>query len=145
MPHANPKSNQQIHKTIVSRDFSQQNLARFKTELGLANWDNVLALMDVDTAYDAFWNSYLEIYNRTFELKRRRFNKNINKWQNFMTRGLLVSRSTKAPSPAPLLKPLQNIKTSKQFIKGLSGLLKNFISLPNLNQMLIILKKHGKR
>ncbi len=95
LPLVNPKFNQQIHKTIVSRDFSQQNLARFKIELGLANWNNVLAQRDVDTAYDAFWNSYLEIYNRTFELKRRRFNKNINKRQNFMTRGLLVSRNTK--------------------------------------------------
>jgi hypothetical protein len=43
MPNVNPKLNQQIHKTIVSRDFSQQNLARFKTELGLANWENVFA------------------------------------------------------------------------------------------------------
>ncbi len=48
---------------------------------------------DVDTAYDAFWNSYFEIYNRTFALKRRRFNKNI-KQQNFMTRGLLVLQNT---------------------------------------------------
>jgi hypothetical protein len=95
MPNVNPKPNQQFHKTIVSRDFSQQNLARFKTELGLTNWDIVFAQGDVDSAYDAFWNSYLEIYNRTFELKRRRFNKNINKRQNFMTRGLLVSRNTK--------------------------------------------------
>jgi hypothetical protein len=104
----------------------------------------------IESAYDAFWNSYLEIYNRTFELKRRRFNKNINKRQNFMTRGLLVSRNTKktltkAPFPAPLRKKLQNIKTSKQFTKGLSGLLKNFILPLNLNQMLIIQKKLGKR
>jgi glycerophosphoryl diester phosphodiesterase len=49
MPNVNPKPNQQIHKTIVSRDFSQQNLARFKTELGLTNWDNVFAQGDVDS------------------------------------------------------------------------------------------------
>jgi hypothetical protein len=95
MPKSSLKSNQQIHKTIVSRDFSQQNLDRFKLELSIANWDNVLAQRDVDPAYDEFWTIYLEIYNRTFELKRRRFNKNINKRQNFITRGILVSRNTK--------------------------------------------------
>jgi hypothetical protein len=79
----------------VSRDFSQQNIARFKIELSMANWENVLVQTDVDTAYDRFWNTYLEIYNRTFELKRRRFNKNINKRQNFITRGILVYRNTK--------------------------------------------------
>ncbi len=146
MPNVNPKFNQQIHKTIVSRNFSQQNLARFKIELGLTNWENVLVQRDVDTAYDAFWNSYLEIYNRTFELKRRRFNKNINKRQNFMTRGLLVSRNTKktlhkSSISSPSAETIAKYKTSKQFIKGLSGLLKYFISLLNLNQMLIIQKK----
>jgi hypothetical protein len=90
MPNVNTKSNQQIHKTIVSRDFSQQNIARFKIELSMANWENVLVQTDVDTAYDRFWNTYLEIYNRTFELKRLRFNKNINKRQNFITRGILL-------------------------------------------------------
>ncbi len=95
MPISCPKANQQIHKSIVSRDFSHQNLERFKLELSLLNWDNVLAQTNVDLAYEAFWNIYLENYNRTFALERLRFNKNINKRQNFITRGILVSRKTK--------------------------------------------------
>jgi hypothetical protein len=95
MPISCPKANQQIHKSIVSRDFSHQNLERFKLELSLLNWDNVLAQTNVDLAYEAFWTIYLENYNRTFALKRLRFNKNINKRQNFITRGILVSRKTK--------------------------------------------------
>ncbi len=149
LPNVNPKFNQQIHKTIVSRDFSQQNLARFKIELGLANWENVFVQSDVDTAYDAFWNSYLEIYNRTFELKRRRFNKNINKRQNFMTRGLLVSRNTKktlhkSSISSPSAENIAKYKNFKTTYQRVSGLLKNFILPLNLNQMLIIQKKLGK-
>jgi hypothetical protein len=42
------------HKTIISRDFSHQNLQNFKTALSLADWTNVLSANNLDLAYDAF-------------------------------------------------------------------------------------------
>ncbi len=93
-----------------------QNLERFKLELSLLNWDNVLAQTDVDLAYEAFWNIYLENYNRTFALKRLRFNKNINKRQNFITRGILVSRKTKQVLHKKAIGPsAENIAKYKNF------------------------------
>jgi hypothetical protein len=94
IPMSSTKCNQQAHKTIDSRDFSLHNLAT-KLEMSMANWESVLSMTDVDSVYDEFWKIYTEIFNRIFVLKRRRFDKNINKRQNFITRGILVSRKTK--------------------------------------------------
>jgi hypothetical protein len=79
----------------VARDFCLQNLRKFKEDLGSVNWDGVFSENNVDNAYEAFWSKYLEIYNTNFPLKRRRFNKNVHKKNNFMTKGLLKSRDTK--------------------------------------------------
>jgi hypothetical protein len=82
-------------KTTLARDFSTHNLRKFKDDIGNANWENVLAENNVDTSYEAFWSTYLQIYNTNFPLIRQRFNKNIHKLKSFMTKGLLKSRDTK--------------------------------------------------
>jgi hypothetical protein len=88
-----PKPN--IHKDTVSRDFSLANLNNFKRSLGLTDWNNVYNSDNVDTAYDCFWSIYTNLYKQKFPLKRRRFNKNNNAMNKFMTNGLLISRKTK--------------------------------------------------
>jgi hypothetical protein len=85
----------QNHQTIITRDFSEQKLQEFKMELGRTNWNSVYAKLDVDEAYEEFWGYYNTLFDRIFRLKRTRFNKNIHKKQNFMTRGILISRNTK--------------------------------------------------
>jgi hypothetical protein len=85
----------QNHRTIISRDFSEQRLLEFKEELGRTDWNVVYSKLDVNEAYEEFWKVYNMLYNRIFRLKRTRFNKNIHKKQNFMTRGLLISRNTR--------------------------------------------------
>jgi len=82
-------------KSILSRDFCSQNLRKFKDELGLVNWDEVVAENNVDLAYEAFWSKYNKLFNSNFPLKRQRFNKNVHKKNTFMTTGLLISRNTK--------------------------------------------------
>jgi hypothetical protein len=57
-------------------------------ELGRTNWNSVYAKLDVDEAYEEFWGYYNTLFDRIFRLKRTRFNKNIHKKQNFMTRGI---------------------------------------------------------
>jgi hypothetical protein len=81
--------------SIVSRDYSTQNLNLFKSELSLVNWDNVFNCRDVDMSYNEFWNVYKNCHDVCFPLKRKRFNKNIHKKNPFMTLGLLTSRNSK--------------------------------------------------
>ena len=49
----------------------------------------------VDSSYDMFWSSFKSLFDLHFPLTRTRFNKNLHKISNYMTRGLLVSRKTK--------------------------------------------------
>ncbi len=81
--------------SIVSRDYSTQNLNLFKSELSLVNWDDVYNCRDVNMAYNEFWNVYKNCHDASFPLKRKRFNKNIHKKNPFMTLGLLTSRNSK--------------------------------------------------
>jgi hypothetical protein len=85
----------QLHRTVTSRDFSENRLLGFRGELGMADWTSVTAKPSVDEAYEEFWNIYNSAYNRNFPIKRQRFNKNKHKINNFMTNGLLISRNTK--------------------------------------------------
>jgi hypothetical protein len=88
-------TSKQQHRTISTRDFSIHNLLGFKGDLSQTNWNHVYRSVNVNVAYDEFWNTYSNLYENRFPLKRKRSNKNIHKQQNFMTRGLLISRSNK--------------------------------------------------
>jgi len=94
LPHVAPPP-KQLHRTISGRDFSNLNMMEFKRQLSLANWNSVYTKNDVDEAYDEFWTLYNGLFNQNFPLKKRRFNKNVHKLQNFMTNGLLTSRNNK--------------------------------------------------
>jgi len=65
--------------SILSRDYSLQNLNLFKAALSLVNWDSVLNCNEVNTAYSEFWNVYKTHHDTCFPFKRKRFNKNIHK------------------------------------------------------------------
>jgi hypothetical protein len=81
--------------STVSRDFSLLNLENFKRDLSVTDWEPVLNANNVENAYDCFWSAYINAYNANFPLKRKRFNKNFNSKNKFMTVGLLTSRRTK--------------------------------------------------
>jgi hypothetical protein len=85
LPNHNHPSKQN-HRTIVLRDFSGPRLHEFKDELGRTNWNPVYDKLDVDEAYEEFWQTCNTLFNRIFWVKRTRFNKNIHEMQNFMTR-----------------------------------------------------------
>jgi hypothetical protein len=91
-PHTNKKNGE---KTKTYRSFSEENLQNSKRMLSAANWDGVLDSNEVNSAYDAFWSTYNELYLLNFPLKKMRFNKNIHNIKPFMTKGLLKSRETK--------------------------------------------------
>ena len=77
------------------RNFSQFNLRRFKEALGLCTWNNTLSNNDVNNSYDNFWNDFHTLFELHFPLIKVKFNRNVHKKNNFMTKGLLISRATK--------------------------------------------------
>ena len=82
-------------KTIKCRHYSKANVDLFKRDLNMTNWDPVTMTNDVDSCYDQFWKIYTDIHDRIFPLTTSRFNKNIHKISEFMTTGLLISRTNK--------------------------------------------------
>ena len=82
-------------KTIKCRQYSKTNIDSFKRDLHDTNWASVTSTNDVDSCYDQFWKIYTNLHDRNFPLTSSRFNKNVHKISNFMTAGLLISRSNK--------------------------------------------------
>jgi hypothetical protein len=92
-------------------------LENFKRDFSVTDWEPVLNANDVENAYDCFWSAYTNAYNVNFPLKRKRFNKNYNSKNKFMTVGLLTSRRTKNNLFAKAVSEPndQNIDRYKQF------------------------------
>ena len=82
-------------KAQLTRNFSDKNIQSFKLGLGTLNWTDVLNCNNVNTCYDMFWDNFNTLYELNFPKIKSCFNKNLHKICNFMTNGLLVSRTTK--------------------------------------------------
>ena len=77
------------------RDFSNDNILRFKSDLSKINWGSVLTENDPNIAFSNFWDNWSMLFDLHFPLKRIHFNKNHHKINDFMSKGLLVSRKNK--------------------------------------------------
>ena len=95
-------------KPISRRDMSRQNMAKFRDNLRLLNWRDVLNCNDVNTSFSLFWQDFKTLYDIQFPLKTVKFNKNLHGINKFMTKGLLTSRITKIK----LLKLSAKLQTS---------------------------------
>jgi hypothetical protein len=82
-------------KTEFKRQLTADNIIRFKNALSNLSWDEVCTGDDVDGSFDKFWTIFHDLYNLHFPKKVVKFNKNYHKINNYMTTGLLVSRSKK--------------------------------------------------
>ena len=82
-------------KTVLSRDFSNDNIKLFNRLLSNLSWNDVTCHNDPNKALDVFYDHYFSLYNNIFQQRSAKFNKNIHKKEKFMTSGLLVSRRTK--------------------------------------------------
>jgi hypothetical protein len=109
---------QHNHQSVISRDYSLQNLNQFKRDLATTDWGAVLNSNDANESYNIFWNSYKECHDANFPLTRKRFNKIFHKKQQFMSQGLLISRNTKnklhkKATAEPTLGNIERYKTYK--------------------------------
>ena len=82
-------------KTVTKRNFSDNNINNFKNLLRGCNWNGVLASNNVDTSFEVFWSEFKALFDLCFPETTVKFNKNVHKIRDFMTKGLLISRCTK--------------------------------------------------
>jgi hypothetical protein len=82
-------------KFVEFRDFSHVNSINFTTALCALDWNDVLTTDDAQTAYNYFSDSFINLFNLFFPIKRLKFNRNVHSIEKWMTPGLLVSRKNK--------------------------------------------------
>jgi hypothetical protein len=90
-----PKKPSNKPKTIISRDFSQQNLEKFNAALHNIRWGFVLEEDDPQLSYNLFSDTFFNLYNLHFPLREIRFNVNKHSVEPWMSKGLLTSRAKK--------------------------------------------------
>ena len=91
-------STTQHHRKVgraLLRNFSAANVERFREGLSSTDWSGVMESTDVNVGYTKFTEKFDSLYSSCFPASQPRFNKNIHKLNNFMSKALLVSRQTK--------------------------------------------------
>jgi len=83
------------NKIKVSRNMCTANMTSFRNALEKISWNSVLALNDVNVAFEDFWATFEALYDIYFPLTHSKFNRNIHNINDYMTKGLLISRTNK--------------------------------------------------
>ena len=78
-----------------SRNFSPDNILRFKNALSGYNWNHVTEQNCVQEALNNFLSTFDTLYNAFFPISTKNFNKALNPIAPWMSRGILVSRKQK--------------------------------------------------
>ena len=98
-------SNVCVPKMVEFRDFSEEAINKFKDSIQRYNWTHVTGSECAQTSYNNFSATFTHLYDTYFPLQQKKFNKNLNNIEPWMTKGLLISRQRK-------------IFLSKQFLKN---------------------------
>ena len=94
--HASSHKTTKVKPKIVKyRHFSDENIERFKILLGNTNWDNVYNCNEADTSFNVFISEFSNLFDICFPVTKRKFNKNHDAIEPFMSSALLKSRNTK--------------------------------------------------
>jgi hypothetical protein len=70
-------------------------MSHFRDELRNFSWNHVLIEQDVNNALDNFLDTFLTLFDLYFPTKTKRMNRNFDRMNEFMTKGLLTSRRQK--------------------------------------------------
>jgi hypothetical protein len=84
-----------VPKINSSRNFSKQNIDNFKETITNINWNFVGEQDGPQNAYNAFSDTFLNLYELSFPVIHTRFNKNFHSIEPWMSKGLLTSRKRK--------------------------------------------------
>ena len=120
--------------TVDSRNFSTQNIQKFKNNVSGLHWGEVTSSNNTQTSYDSFLGVLIGLYDIHFPLVQKKFNKNIHPFGGWMSRGLLISRLNKIKLGNQSLKnpSVENLAKFKTYCnlynKTLRASKKNFFS-----------------
>jgi hypothetical protein len=133
---------QQKHKTFSSRNLTKNNIEQFKETLSQESWNDATENNDPQICFDLFSNKFNSLFEEKFPLKTCRFNKNIHKIENWITKGFLISRSQKNKLYSNYVQDpsVVNLNIFKKFRNMYNKLLKACKKLYFENE----LKKHAK-
>ena len=70
-------------------------MSEFRQTLNSLSWENVTSCNDANFAFNEFFETFIDLFNLYFPLRTVKFNKNTMGINNFMTKGLLISRAQK--------------------------------------------------
>jgi hypothetical protein len=70
-------------------------MTKFRDQLRNLRWHNVLSSDNVNDALDNFLDPFMTLFDLHFPLKKVKLNRNYDKLNDFMTKGLLISRRRK--------------------------------------------------
>ena len=76
------------------RNFSKNNINKFKAELGKLTWLNVTQCLNANIAYNNFFSSFKDLYDKHFPLQKVKINQK-NQQKPWITRGIVKSSKTK--------------------------------------------------
>jgi hypothetical protein len=77
------------------RPFSLENMTLFCDALSNLSWNHVTLEQDVNRALEQFLDTFLTLFDLYFPIKMKKLNRNFDSLNEFMTRGLLISRRHK--------------------------------------------------
>ena len=81
--------------TYEARDFSPNNILKFKNALKDFDWLHVTELNCVQESSNNFLATFDALYNAFFPLKTKKLNKSLNPREPWMSVGILISRKRK--------------------------------------------------
>ncbi len=116
--------NKKTNINHASRIHTPNAILMFRDALRSLNWLDVVSSQDVNTSCNNFWQTFKPLYDIHFPIAYIRPNKNIYKINNFMTKGLLISRINKnklhksyLSNPTPV--SFNNFKTYRNIYNAL--------------------------
>ncbi len=80
---------------ITYQNFSEEAISGFKNNLKNINWNFLNTNDSVQKQYDDFSDVFFSLYNISFPPIRKSINRNNHSYNPWMTKGLLISRTTK--------------------------------------------------
>ena len=69
---------QKWEKNVKVRRITDENILKFKDELSNVPWEIVLGKDNTENAYNSFLIKFKTLYDRSFQLVRKQYNRNVN-------------------------------------------------------------------
>ena len=89
------KSTTEKPKSFTSCDFSLENMSKFENSISTIKWNFVRDEPDAQSAFNAFFNIFHNLYSLQFPLRTVKFNQNIHCLEPWMSPALLISHINK--------------------------------------------------